>query len=95
MIVFSLIGILLVIPMIAHMGLLPVIALLLIVGLALRGIFICVNVMLDSFAGFFHVTRNQALVFHFCAVGTLLFPQLLLLWIVILSFQFPIKRDHA
>ena len=66
-------------------GILPAILLIGVVGIALRGIIYCVRIMLGAFAGFFGITRDQALVFHFCLIATILMPTLIVLWVIILA----------
>ena len=66
-------------------GVIPAILLIGIVGIALRGIVFCIRVMIDSFASFFGITRDQSLVFHFCLIATILLPTLIVLWVIILA----------
>ena len=65
-------------------GAIPAILLIGIVGIALRGIVVCIRVMIDSFASFFGITRDQSLVFHCCLIATILLPTLIVLWVIIL-----------
>ena len=74
-------------------GAIPAILLIGIVGIALRGIVFCIRVMIDSFASFFGITRDQALVFHFCLTATILMPTLIALWVIILlTFMGKVSR---
>lgn len=72
-------------------GIIPVIGIAMI---AFYGIVKCLTLMLDSFAGFFGVDRQTAILAHVLIVATFCFPYLFPLWIGVALVFF--RRDsHA
>lgn len=75
-------------------GIVPFILLVGIGMIAFRGIVGCATLMLDSFASFFKITRDQALRIHLMIGAVILFPPSLpfMALIAISSFR---NSDHA
>lgn len=73
------------------LGIIPVVLIAMIAGL---GIVKCAILMLDSFAAFFRVDRQTAILAHVLIVATLCFPFALPIWIG-LAFLFFRRESHA
>ncbi len=75
-------------------GIVPFILLVGIAMIAFRGIVYCTTLMLDSFASYFKITRDQALRLHLMIGATLLFPPVFPFMLMIAYFTFR-NSDHA
>lgn len=75
-------------------GIVPFILLVAASMIAFRGIVYCMTLMLDSFASFFGISRDDSLRIHVMIGATLLFPPVLPFMFVIAYFTFR-NTDHA